>query len=450
MAHPRLRATVPFLLLAALGLALAWPALGWPMTYDDLHLVRSFSAAEIARAFAGNWDPDDMENAGLRPLFVLFDHLRYAAFGEHVAAQRVFLVSLFAGYLALLARPLARLGIGAAEALAAGILCLFSRFSVYHYAFLTDGAHLVQGGCFALALGALLRHVDGSGRAALGAAVLWTVAGLLVREDSLAVVPVLALLALVAARGRIGLGKAALAAAALVLAAAAVMGYRALVVAHPPRLRLDGAGFALAAAHAASLSGRASFDGWSRAFATSVRLVPLLPFAAAALGRGEARWRPLLWVLAAMVACSPALVIGRENLLLFPITFMAVAVAASLGIVARRGPVGAVGAGVLLVWLAAGEFHLSREFQLVFHPWSATSLRWSGEFVYGPYWQATVPAGRREEIVARLAAIGIRDEGQFREKLPRKTYAATIEGPWRPTGEARLFAPRLGFRAFRP
>ena len=55
----------------------------------------------------------------------------------------------------------------------------------------------MQGGCFALALGALLRHVDGSGRAALGAAVLWTVAGLLVREDSLAVVPVLALLALV-------------------------------------------------------------------------------------------------------------------------------------------------------------------------------------------------------------------------------------------------------------
>src|SRR5207237_428106 len=154
MAHPRLRATVPFLLLAALGLALAWPALGWPMTYDDLHLVRSFSAAEIARAFAGNWDPDDMENAGLRPLFVLFDHVRYAAFGEHVAAQRVFLVSLFAGYLALLVRPLARLGIGAAEALAAGMLCLFSRFSVYHYAFLTDGAQLVQAVCFALALGA--------------------------------------------------------------------------------------------------------------------------------------------------------------------------------------------------------------------------------------------------------------------------------------------------------
>jgi hypothetical protein len=127
-----------------------------------------------------------------------------------------------------------------------------------------------------------------------------------------------------------------------------------------------------------------------------------------------------------------------------------VAVAASLGVIARRGRVGRVAAAAVLAWITVGEFRHSREFQLVFHPYSATGLRWSGEFVYGVYWQATVPAGRREEIVARLDGIGIRNEAEFKEKLPRKTYSATVNGPWRPTDPARLFAPRLAFRAFRP
>jgi len=238
------------------------------------------------------------------------------------------------------------------------------------------------------------------------------------------------------------------------------MAYRLAIVERLPQDRLSLAGFLRGLANATSLSGREFFDLWSRITERSWRFLPVLPVLAAVVGRSEERWRPLLFLACTVLSCSSALVVTRDNLFLYPVTFMAVAVAASLGVIARRGHMGRVAAAALLLWIAVGEFRHSREFQLVFHPYSATGLRWSGEFVYGVYGQATVPAGRREEIVARLASIGIQDDAQFKDKLPRKTYAATVHGPWRPTapypeggrraGEARLFSPRLAFRAFRP
>jgi hypothetical protein len=450
---PVLRRALPFLVLAVAGLALAWPVLSWPMTYDDLHLVRAYSRTEILGGFAGRWDPDDMENPGLRPLFLLFNHARYAVFGEAVAAHRVFLVLLFAAYLALLVEPLERIGIPRTDSVVAAVLCLWSRFSVYHYAFLTDGAHLAQGLCVALALRALLRAIERGRVRDVALGLAWVLVGMLIREDTIAAVPVLLLLALVAAWPR---GKAALrVAVAAALGAAAVCGVvmvcRLAFVEHLPQNHYSLASLLRGVTNAMSLSGRESFDPWSRLTERSWRWLPALPVLAALAGRGAQRWRPLLMLACAVLACSTALVLTRDNLFLFPVTFMGIAVAASLGVFARAGRAGLAAAAVLLLWIAVGEFRHSREFQLVFHPYSATALRWSGEFVYGSYWQATVPASRRAEIMARLASIGVDDEEQFKDKLPRKTYTATVHGPWSPIPtEPRLFAPRLAFRAFRP
>src|SRR5439155_23200947 len=85
-------AAASFLIFFVVGLALAWPGLRWPMVYDDLHLVRAFTAQEKAAAWRGSWDPDGIEHPGLRPLTVLFNDARYRLFGEQVAAHRVFLV----------------------------------------------------------------------------------------------------------------------------------------------------------------------------------------------------------------------------------------------------------------------------------------------------------------------------------------------------------------------
>src|SRR5262249_10572010 len=64
-------AAASFFLFLAVGLAVAWPSLRWPMVYDDLHLLRPFTPAEKAGAWSGSWDPDGIEHAGLRPLTLL-------------------------------------------------------------------------------------------------------------------------------------------------------------------------------------------------------------------------------------------------------------------------------------------------------------------------------------------------------------------------------------------
>ena len=104
-------AAASFLLFFIVGLALVWPALRWPMVYDDLHLLRTFAPEERARAWWGSWDPDGIEHPGLRPLTLLFNEARYRVLGEDVAAHRLFLVALFALYASLLVRVAGSLGV---------------------------------------------------------------------------------------------------------------------------------------------------------------------------------------------------------------------------------------------------------------------------------------------------------------------------------------------------
>src|SRR5690242_16657641 len=97
------RAVVAYVVLLLVGLAVARPGLDAPLIWDDLHLIRAYTPAELASTWRGSWDPDGEETPGLRPLTTAFNALRYAALGESVAAQRVLLVALLALDLTLLA-----------------------------------------------------------------------------------------------------------------------------------------------------------------------------------------------------------------------------------------------------------------------------------------------------------------------------------------------------------
>ena len=76
---------------------------------------------------------------------------------------------------------------------------LCSRYSVYHYVWLTDGNHLLQGLLFDAALLAVLAGLGRWSWPWLAASLLAFAAAVLVREDGLALVPVLLLLAGLAA-----------------------------------------------------------------------------------------------------------------------------------------------------------------------------------------------------------------------------------------------------------
>jgi len=144
--RPRARErTAAFAVAAAVALALAWPSLRWPMVYDDLHQIRGYTAADVAAAFRGRSDPDGIETQGLRPLNLLFNHAQYTLFGEGVVAHRLFLAALHALYAAILALIVRRFGLPLPFALLAMALAMCARYSVYHYVWLVEGHHYVQG-----------------------------------------------------------------------------------------------------------------------------------------------------------------------------------------------------------------------------------------------------------------------------------------------------------------
>ena len=158
-----------FALFLLLAIAWTWPARGWPMVFDDLHLVRTFSGSELAAAWTGHWDPDGLETPGFRPLSLAFNHARAALFGEKVIGHRHALAALFALELALLV-PLGRaLGLGFGASIAAGLVMLFTRYSAYHLVWITDGNHHVQGLAFVGAALLLVAGLARSSRAFLAA-----------------------------------------------------------------------------------------------------------------------------------------------------------------------------------------------------------------------------------------------------------------------------------------
>jgi hypothetical protein len=444
------RTAVLAALFALAFLALAGFTLGWPMTYDDLHLIRTFSAQELARVFVGTYDPDNMETGGYRPLTVLFNHARHLLFGESVVAHRLFLIALYAGFLAGLGAVARALGAGSFEILAGGVLALLSRYSVYHYAFLTDGAHVVQGVFFLAALAGLWSWARWGRALPLAGSLAAVAGGLMFREDTLAALPALWLLTWAGQRTEPPvmrrLAAHAAACAAIVLALLLV---RNLVVPSAPQPALHVGAWLEYVVRTFSLAGHESFDPPSRWAVLAWRWAPALFVAGLLAGDREARTRALVFAASAAAACSPALTLRREDLLFFPVSFAGMAYAAALvGAVRRRRPL-VVAVSALLAALAAAEAYVAREFLHVFHPMSSTSLTWSGAFVYGYYGDATVPPARRQQVVDRLAAIGIRSNRDYFEKLPRKIYNLEAEGQRAPADDGRPFVPRLQFRAFK-
>jgi hypothetical protein len=438
-------------LLALALLALAWPSLRWPMTYDDLHLIRPFSVGEIGRAFTGTYDPDNMEVGGYRPFTAVFNHARAVVFGESVLAHRLFLALLFAGFLSGLGLVARALGASPAEALVGGLLALLSRYSVYHYAFLTDGAHVVQGIFFLAALAGLWTWTRAGAGAALGGSLAAVAGGLMFREDTLGAVPALWLLAWARFRNepRV-LSRLAVHAACTAAVVLALLMLRTHFVPSSPQPAIHVGAWLDYVVRAFSLGGAESFDPLSRWAVRAWRWAPVLLGVGLLLSDHAGRLRTLAWSACAAAACSPALTLRRDDLFFFATSFAGMAYAATLLGAVRRSRRLAWAAGALLAGLAAGEAYVAREFLYVFHPLSSTSLRWSGEFVYGYYGDATVPASRRQEVTARLDALGIRNRRDYVEKLPRKIYTAEQEGRRDPSEDGRLFVPRLHFRAFKP
>jgi hypothetical protein len=426
--------------------AFCWPALAWPMTFDDLHLMRTFTPAQLLAAFHGHWEPERVMTRGFRPLTMLFNHVRTALFGENVAAHRLLVVVLHAAYWALLVPVGRRFGLPRAAVAAAGLLWLASTYSVFHYVWITDGNHALQGLAFAGAALGLLRFLERGSHAAAAGSLGAILAGLLVREDTLAAVPMLFVLGQARAGERPGARARWLAyLAGASLLCVAVFAYRARVV---PRAHDPGANLAGLLEHARKMAnpvGEESFDALSRlAIAGWWVLLAALAVAVFTSVPRERSKAIGLWLPGALLACAPGLNVARDDLLFFPVSFLSLAVAAAAFEAWRARPVLRPLAAAVLAWGVAGGAYVGHTFAQNFHPDSLRALWWNGRYVYGAYSaRANIPPPRRAAVVTRLREAGIYNVHHHVQGTRKLIRAALREGRRRPREDGAPFYPLL-------
>ncbi len=62
-----------------------------PYIWDDLHFFRKYTNEELLSTWIGNWDPDNIETQGYRPIAILYYHITYLLFNENTFIFRIFI-----------------------------------------------------------------------------------------------------------------------------------------------------------------------------------------------------------------------------------------------------------------------------------------------------------------------------------------------------------------------
>lgn len=415
------------------------------MAFDDLHLLRRFTGEQMLAAFHGSWDPERLMTRGLRPLSLVFNHVRTAAFGENVAAHRLAVMVLLAAYWALLVPVARRLGTPRLAVAVAGVLFVCSPYSVFHYVWITDGNHALQGLAFAGSALLLCRGLERGSWAPLLPSLVVLALGVLVREDTLAALPALLLVGAFVARARTArIRFAAYAAAALGLSAALIL-YRRRVIAKVMSPGTSWEGLADHVRKALSPAGLMTFDPLSAALvplaivcalATGVALLLLVP--------AERRSGALVWLASALLACAPGLTVARDDLLLFPVSFAALALATAWNEVVRARPRLRPAVAAAALAIAIGGAHVSRVYAENFHPRSLRLAWWNGRYLYGAYSErAAMPDERRAALQAHLGSMGIHNARHHLRRTWKLVRRAVAEGRRRPAADGRPFYPLL-------
>ena len=443
------------------GLLLTLSSIRAPFFWDDLHLVRTHTAAELARAWSDTYDADHMENPGLRPLTMYFEHFRALAFGEDVAGHRIFLLLLsgvFFTMIAALARRLSQVSVW--QMLLGASLGLLHIRTVSHYFWPTDGVFLATGILLLGAILSFLSAVSSGRRSWLLVSFVLVVLALLTREDSITVYPLLIWFgaALVWLRRQrtpaLGVPRVSLAifGAALLALAGAYWYRRAVAVPDAVPFRVDPAGLLWGLAQTVQNAGDhqilafpwpkydaiiSLWQAWLVGLAAAVVLV---------LDR-DGRRMVLVWAGAIVIAAAPLLVVARANLLLLPVAFWGLLAAHVIGQLWRRRPSmrwRAFSCAMIIVGLGVpsnGSFMFQQELRTNNLVWMCRNAL----LLYGVAGPATVPAARRASVQPLLTAYGISDLSDFKERWPSMERKALSEGRIGVNVAGLPFVPRFQF-----
>jgi hypothetical protein len=434
-----------FLLFLAAGLWLALPTLTWDMSFDDLVLIRRFTGAQLRDSLHGHWDPERLMTRGFRPGSMFFNHLRYSLFRENVIAHRLFLLTLYALYALLLSSVAIRAGLSRPTAVVSILLSMASMYSVFHYVWLTDGNHLVQGLSFAVAALLLMNGIRSRGRGLLALSLASLAAGLVTREDTFACLPALLLLGGLEARQTRDRSLFLSFCALSMLLCLGLYAYRGFVLPKAAPLGFDLGGIPVGLSKALHPMGLSAFDRQNAILIGGWWLLIAAAGVAAFLERSRIAWTPvLLWGSAAVLACAPWMTLRRDDMLLFPVSFAALALGALFEPLFRHTKSGRALAIAVVLVAAYGGARASRIFAENFHPRSLRVIWWNGRYVYGAYSQrARIPFARRRRVEQQLAYAGIRGERSHLRRTPRLVERAIADGRTRPDARGSFFYPLL-------
>jgi hypothetical protein len=103
------------------------PTFRLPFFWDDFHLIRPYSGAEIRSAFHAVIDPDKIETPGLRPCSIFLYDFQGTLFGENIFAHRVFMIVLMGIFMVAAGMLLLEIGLGFSQLVVVFVLFVSSR-----------------------------------------------------------------------------------------------------------------------------------------------------------------------------------------------------------------------------------------------------------------------------------------------------------------------------------
>ena len=440
---------------------LTFRSLSYPWSWDDLHLVRTFTPSELVQGLTGTWDVDHIETPGYRPGTVLFNEARAIAFREDVVAHRVFVLGLFAVLLTLLARLAVQLGTPLWIAALGCLFALVSRDNWWNLTWPSDGPRV-----FACMLGLAAVSLFFSGllhpaRWKLPACIATAALAVLTREEPLALFPVMLVLgplAVLVNQGFIGPWvirswprvALSLLAVGVILVVARVIA----VLGAPPVRGTDPISLLGWPRDAAIVLYPMGLGNLLSAISDPVHItwtafLVLLTVAAVRLVSRPAQLRTMLWLFCAVVTCAPGVFGPRPNILILPIAFFGLALAEILGaLLVHSNRLANVLGAVAILFVVVTAASQSMRAQEELHPLSLARMQVNEMMVYGRYaGLTTIPLGRQQAVEAELAIYGIYSDADFQRVWSSLRQDALGAGRNGPNPEGLPFAPPVGFLA---
>jgi hypothetical protein len=445
------------------ALLFAGHTLEYPWFYDDYNQVRLFSTAELLQSMHDKWDSTGIENSSYRPLFNVINHTRCLLFGENMVLHRLFQLFVLALFTSMIGYALLLNGLRLPFVISGSCFAIITKSNQLNILWPTVGMHAISAIPLALAciLAANTRWTLTRRRQII--IFLLALVSLFIREDNIALFPLVVSLAIASRRNEfifliedkifsIKLFKVIfLIAASFSIPLVSSM----LLVFYLRKLFVPDALFGL------NIEGMLSHIkmtiypmGFMVSQSISISWLIFL-FSILTLATIQSKSRKIFvvgilgWITCIITGCTIGLVMERSDLLLIPGAIFSFGLATALQQIFSRDQEHYVKALTLsgIVFFSSITWSESRASLIGAHPQSYQTMISAAMFIYGEYAsRAIIPPERRQKAVAYLHAYGINSAEDLEAKKASLMEEATKNGTTPPPNGA-LFMPKnlLGF-----